>query len=49
MAGLDAVLGPKGGKCQAQLVPIAINHISSSSSEESKESLSWGRRDWKIR
>ena len=45
MADLDAVLGPKGGKCQAQLVPIAIDHISRSGSEENKESLSWDRRD----
>lgn len=35
--GLDAVLGPKGGKCQAQLVAVAIDHISRSGSEENRE------------
>ncbi|KAI4531158.1 hypothetical protein MG293_019016 [Ovis ammon polii] len=28
---------PKGGKCQAQLVPVAIDHISCSGSEENRE------------
>lgn len=37
MPGLDTVLGPKGGKCQAQLVPVAIDHISCSGSEENRE------------